>query len=151
MIKYKASILIIINKQWKILLQDRAWISKIWEKWAVFWWGVELWEKFYETLIREIKEELNIDLEDWKNNFRFICSQKFINTARKNKVKCNYYALITDKEEKDFTVLEWAWCKYFSLEEARKNITIWDKQANFMFFKWIEKTYNYYLQNYGEN
>jgi len=148
-----ASAIIIINRKWELLLQDRSNISKIWEKWWVFWWHLEKWEDKKTALIREIKEELNIDLlelKDDKNNFEFVLTQKVKIKSRKIITNRNYFLMLTDKQEKDFTVLEWAWCKYASIKKAEELLKQW-RSADDEFWEWIEQVYNYYLKNYAKN
>jgi mutator protein MutT len=50
---------LLIDKNNQILLQDRKDISKYWEEWSFFGWGIEEGEKPEQALKREILEELN--------------------------------------------------------------------------------------------
>lgn len=60
------SIIIFYDKNHNILLQDRTGISKIGEEWAFFGGGRENNESPEETLLREVKEELNYDISDYQ-------------------------------------------------------------------------------------
>jgi len=99
----------------KILLQDRLTYSKNWEDWAFFWWWIELWETPLEAFFREAKEELDLDMK--KFDYKYLWEYIFEYPER---IVCrNLYFIETKLETLDFTVLEWAWAKYFTINEAR--------------------------------
>lgn len=60
------SLIVLYDEQNRIFFQNRKSISKIWEEYWFFGWWVEAWETFEDTLIREVKEELNIQLDPSK-------------------------------------------------------------------------------------
>jgi len=54
---------IIINRENDVLLVKKKVDQKIWWwEWLLPWWTVEFWENIEDTLIREIKEEVNLDI-----------------------------------------------------------------------------------------
>jgi len=137
------SCLIIFNKDWKILMQDRKWISKKWEAWAFFWGGIDEWETKEEWLIREIKEELDLDLKI--KEVDFIESFYIKRVWEEDKIlKFNYFWLITNKQEKDFTVLEWAGCKYMSPEDCLNHQLFWREWQKEIIYSIHEKMKIYF-------
>lgn len=104
------------NPKKGLLFQERWDYSKVWEEWAFFWWSIEEWETHIEWFFREAREELWIDMKD----FPYIYIWENIQETE-DKISHRYVYLIkTDLEEKDFTVFEWSWCKYFNPIEAKK-------------------------------
>jgi len=108
------SVVLLYNDYWEVFIQDRKSISKRGEEWWVFWWWVEEGESFDEALIREVKEELNIDITD---NFTFIW--KIINSLVWIWEQTSYLYLVKYDVDlhKDLKVLEWDWAKFVSLDE----------------------------------
>lgn len=53
----------------RILLQDRKHISKYGEEWSFFGGDIEAGETPYEALIREICEELGVDISGWEMQY----------------------------------------------------------------------------------
>lgn len=54
---------IIINRENDVLLVKKKVDQKIWWwEWLLPWWTVEFWENIEDTSIREIKEEVNLDI-----------------------------------------------------------------------------------------
>lgn len=114
----KVAAMIFINENREILLQKRWSYAKRWEDVAFFWGGIEEWERHWDALIREMKEELNLDInlsecdylwefitehpDDGLMNIRYVYLQK------------------TTKKAEDFEVLEWEWAIFLSIDEARK-------------------------------
>jgi len=60
------SLIIFFDKEKRILLQDRKAIAKYGEEWGFFGGGIEPGETKEQALIRETKEELSIELSDYK-------------------------------------------------------------------------------------
>lgn len=75
----KVALIIFYDKNNKILLQDRRKISKVGEEWGFFGGGIEEGETAKETVVRETKEELNYNLEDYEllGNFLMKASKEF--------------------------------------------------------------------------
>lgn len=65
MIKRRTAFVLFYNKN-KILLQERGDYSKYGEEYAFFGGGIEEGETPEEALIREIKEELGIEIKNFK-------------------------------------------------------------------------------------
>ena len=61
----RASIILFYDKKGNILFQDRRKISKHGEEYGFFGGGIEEGETPAQALIREIKEELDIELNDF--------------------------------------------------------------------------------------
>lgn len=111
-----AALIIFYNSKNELLLQERWDYSKFWEEWAFFWWWIEDWETANEAFLREAKEELDLDM----NNFDFNYIWEFIFEFPSVIIHRNFFLVKTDLKEKDFTVLEWSWAKYFSFEETKQ-------------------------------
>lgn len=101
------SALVLIDKQTnKLLFQKRPKKAK-WNPnvWGFFGGKAELNETPNQTLIREIKEEINFNLEN--KNFKFIEKYFYENT------NCHfYYYFISESEKKELELLEgqgWTW------------------------------------------
>lgn len=67
---------IIENEKWEFLFTKRKEESSFeWWKFVLPWWKIEKWEKFEDTIIREIKEEVNLLITDfkyiWNTSFDF--------------------------------------------------------------------------------
>lgn len=112
------AIIVFYNDEGKILLQERWNYSKIWEEWAFFGGWVEEWETPLEGFFREAREELALDMAEF--DYTYIWEQIQYYPERDFQATRHFYLIKTDKKESDFTVLEWAGCKYFTIEEARK-------------------------------
>lgn len=108
-VRKEFSALVIYNSKRQILLQDRRSISKYWEYWGLFWWGIKDWETPYQAVVREIKEELWLDVNP-------IFMKTF---TRYTWATYNLYACKIDLDEKDFNVYEWDWAQFFTIKELR--------------------------------
>lgn len=62
--KIKTSSLVFLDAEWKLLIEDRKDNSKHWEKWALFGWVHDYWEKPKTTIIREVKDQLDLDISE---------------------------------------------------------------------------------------
>lgn len=105
------------NELGEVLLQDRSTCSKHGEEWGFFGGGIELNETPEQAIIREVKEELDYDLD--------INETKYLGTHQ-NEIKPEYqvkrHIFICSLENKldRFRVLEGAGMKLFSIEDAKK-------------------------------
>lgn len=127
---------IFYNQNWEVLLQKRDSISKIGEDYAFFGWWVEKWETPEEWLIREIKEELDIDLTPW--DYDFIWNYDRIATDWK-RIQSNLYAIKTDKKASDFIDLEWDWAEFKTIEKIKKT----KAYEVFNWEKWVDMILKY--------
>ena len=107
------SVWIAVNSENKVLLQERRWISKLWEKWASFGWKIEEWETSEQALERQIKEELNLEIKKYKSLGR----KTYFFWEHKKIITINYFISFVDLNINKLEVLEWSWAKYFSLKE----------------------------------
>lgn len=132
------SILALYNDFWEIFIQDRKNISTRWEEWWFFWWGVEEWETFDDSIIRETKEELNIDISD---SFKHIWITKNFLEWFWEQITYMYIVKYDEVLHKDLTVLEWDWWKFVTLEEFLSlKIAPWTSL-------WIEMLKDYFNKN----
>lgn len=112
------AIIAFYNSKNELLLQERWNYSKKWEKWAFFWWWIETWETYLEWFFREAKEELWINMSEF--NYKYIWEIEQYYKEEDFIAYRHIFLVKTDKEAKDFNILEWSWCKYFSFDEAKK-------------------------------
>jgi 8-oxo-dGTP pyrophosphatase MutT (NUDIX family) len=114
-IKYVACAMLM---KWnKLLIQDRKDISKYWEEWSFFWWGLEKWEDSKQALIREINEELWFDIESWdiKYLWEIVHFTNFWLEYHRHLYWINIPKNITAFDDK-----EWSWAYFFDLEDVKK-------------------------------
>lgn len=143
----KNSIVIIFNEAWEFLLQNRKLISKSWEQYWLFWWGLEDWESEISWLIRELKEELWMEFEE--EDFEFLFSKEFIIPEENRHAIENVFLLKQTKKIDDFTFPEGNIWEFFEFKTAIKNIMIWRSKLDKL-DKILEETYKYYLENYDK-
>ena len=131
------SILVLYNDN-KIFIQDRKSISKRWEEWWFFWGRLEKWENFEEALIRETKEELNIDISwDYKYIWTTIFNLEWF-WIQEVKIYLVKYKLSYNNT---LIVKEWDWWKFVTLDEFKNlKITPWT-------YIWIEILEEYFKNN----
>lgn len=96
--------------------------------WALFWWGIELWESPGEALKRELKEEIEIPVF----NIHHIHSKKVTRTCnnKKHKITAHYYKGETDAADiSQIKFHEWQKIAFFSLSEISQmnNVSQWIK------------------------
>jgi 8-oxo-dGTP pyrophosphatase MutT (NUDIX family) len=97
----------------RILLQDREGISKFGEEWSFFGGKVEPGEPIEEAVVREIKEELNHELE----HHTYI---GHLTHRDPDGGKAEVHYFIKEIEHlNDFTVLEGGGMRLFTLDEAK--------------------------------
>ena len=133
------SIWIAVNSEDKILLQERIGVSKLWEKWASFWWKINKDETKEEWLEREIKEELDLKIKDYK----YLGNKTYFFWKYKKIITINYFISFIDLDVSKLKVLEWSWAKYFSLKELN---SIWFVEK-WKFLKKFKKVIKQELKN----
>ena len=111
----KVALIWFYNDKNQILLQERWDYSKYWEEWSFFGGWIEKWEFALEWFIREAKEELGLNMNDFDYDFLW----EFIFEYPERIVHRNIYMIKTYMKEEDFTVYEWSWAKYYSTKESR--------------------------------
>ncbi|MCT4616592.1 MAG: NUDIX domain-containing protein [Candidatus Gracilibacteria bacterium] len=140
----EVSCLILFNKKGEILVQDRKNISKLGEMWGFFGGGLKKGETPEKALIREIMEELNIDLTTEEYNYDFMFQKDNIWSEIKI-IRVNYFGVIVDKKIEDFCVLEGDKANFFNIEELFSKYLIGrekQKEAIKEIFKKIKIFYN---------
>ncbi|MFH1401099.1 MAG: NUDIX domain-containing protein [Nanoarchaeota archaeon] len=110
----EVSIIIFYDKQGRILLQDRQGISKGGELWGFFGGGIEPGETKEQALVREIKEELEFDIQEY--DFLKMYDVIFDD---KHRVISAFLAPIRDHESK-FRQIEGSGMAFFSVAEAKR-------------------------------
>lgn len=81
-----------------------------------FCWWIEEGESPENAFHREAKEELGLDMSLF--DYRYLW--EYIFEFPERIAYWNIFIIKTTLKQDDFTVYEWAWAKYFSLEDARK-------------------------------
>lgn len=113
----KTAELILLNVKWEILIQERTSISKYGEQWWLFGGDLEYQEKPIDAIIRETKEELDIDISE---TVSYIGKIQMKLLERHTIAKRCYFYDTTKKKIKDFTVLEWDSVRFISIAELEK-------------------------------
>ncbi len=132
------SLIAFYNKKWEILFQDRTSISKAGERYWFFWGGVDKGETFLEACLRETKEELNLDLQEWdiKEAARFTKTVIWIGTS-KNVI---YVSPWIDSYEKYLQILEGDAGVWMTLKEAKKEVFF---NHDYMVFDLLERYFKH--------
>lgn len=113
----KSASLILLNKKWEILIQERTSIAVHGEKWWLFEGQLEYQEKPINAIIREVKEELDFDISDTVSYLGKIQVKLLeIHTIAKR----SFFYDTTEKDAWDFTVLEWDSARFISISELEK-------------------------------
>jgi 8-oxo-dGTP diphosphatase len=116
MVTRRVSVIVFYDDDKRILLQDRTGIGKfnVNLHWGFFGGGIEDGETPEQTLVREVKEELGYELED----FRYIG----VYQGKLNEHTIILHAFISPLGDKlsKFKQKEGAGMKMFSLDEAMK-------------------------------
>jgi len=110
--------LVIYNDDFKILLQDRKNIKVVWEDYSFFGGHLESWETPAQTLKREIKEELNIDIKPTEYQFLGIWNKNVYKTGKNYDIY--FYLYKTDKLQQSFLDREGSWAEFFDMATAKK-------------------------------
>lgn len=107
----------LLIKNGKLLIQDRKNISKYWEEWSFFGWAIENWETPKQALIREIKEELWLDISNLEIKYLW-------EIVHYTNFDIEYHRFLfwikLPENIKNFEDKEWSWAYFFDLEEVLK-------------------------------
>jgi len=114
MFKRRVAVIIFYDEKKRILLQDRRSISKFGEEWGFFGGGIEKDETPEEAVVREVKEELDYQLD----NYCFLKEVHYV-TPKFNITLYAFMAPLKDKLKK-FNQKEGKEMKLYSLEQAQK-------------------------------
>jgi len=117
MYKREVSLLLFYNEKNEILMQDRRGHSKSGEEWGFFGGAIEEGETPEQALIREIKEEMNLDLTDKFNQIGII-ENTYFNKLQGHNANIKRYVFIAKYENEKYEIAEGRGAKWFSLEEA---------------------------------
>ncbi|MDD5770118.1 MAG: NUDIX domain-containing protein [Candidatus Gracilibacteria bacterium] len=117
------SILIIYNENFEIFAHNRKSISKVGEEWGLFGGSLETGESFEEALIRETKEELDIDIT---GKYKYIGNTIF-ELEGHGVQKTNIYVVnFSNIDMSQINVLEGDFGEFISLENlSKKKVTFW--------------------------
>ena len=125
--KSEKAVIAFYDDQGRILLQDRHAITETRAQWGFFGGGIELGETPEQALKREIKEELNFDLEE----FEFLNNHKLILPDGKSYNKIwQFIGPLKDNLQK-MVQKEGRSMKLFTLDEARK-LTIYETDIDIL-------------------
>lgn len=115
--KIKSVACALLVKNWKLLLQERKWISKYWEEWSFFWWKIEEWENSKEALIREMNEELWFDINNW--NIKYLW--EIVHYLKDLNLEYHRFLYLINIPENvnSFDDKEWSWAYFFDLDEVK--------------------------------
>jgi len=114
MFKRRVAVIIFYDEKKRILLQDRSGISKFGEEWGFFGGGLEKDETPEEAVVREVKEELDYQLD----NYSFLKEVHYV-TSKFNITLYAFIAPLKDKFKK-FNQKEGKEMRLYSLEQAKK-------------------------------
>ena len=115
------SLVILFDRNGKILLQDRKSMSKHGEEWGYFGGKIDSGESPEEAIVREIKEELEFDLKDFKLFGQYITYAKLLKNGEMAEVNQHIFLKLINLDDFDKMVLhEGDGMSWFSIEEAKK-------------------------------
>ena len=124
----KKSVGAIIYKNGKYLLQKRDNDKKIFfpDFWGVFGGNVESFESSNKAIIRELKEEISVDMKIKLNIFNLFFKSKFFKKQRDRSYFHCEFKFLNSK----IVLREGVSFKYFKINEIKKlKIIPWDLQA----------------------
>ncbi len=112
--KIKVSLIVFYDNKKRILLQDREGISRFGEEWGFFGGKIEDGETKEQSLVRETKEELDFDLQ----NYEYIGKVKIYHHDHMSE-RFLFISSLDDNFSK-FKLKEGKDMKIFTIKEARK-------------------------------
>jgi len=99
----------------KIFLQERWDYSKTWEEWSFFWGHLEPWEDFLQGCIREVQEELWIDISE--DDIEYIGEFRNLIIWESDYQSSIYICKKYSKFRDLITIQEWESGKFFDFSE----------------------------------
>jgi len=115
------SLIILFDRNGKILLQNRKIMSKYGEEWSYFGGKIESGESPEEAIVREIKEELEFNLKDFKFLKEYVAYAKLLKNGEMAEIKQHVFLRLINLDDFDTMVLhEGDGMSWFSVEEAKK-------------------------------
>lgn len=122
-IVYKA-LLLPINQAGQLLLQDRRGYK--YPDWGFFGGGVEAGETPLQAVIREAKEELNVDISPAELEYQ----GELPGSVKNNQInKCHVYVWKFDQSRIKLTLLEGTGMEFLSIDQAIKKITMTEDKS----------------------
>jgi len=109
------SLIVFYDEKGRILLQDRTSISKAGEEWGFFGGGIEEGETPREAVIRETKEELSIDLDD----FEFLGEHRHVYPEGNSLTSYVFISPLKDNMRK-FKLMEGDGMRMFEIKGAKE-------------------------------
>ncbi len=125
---------LIQNEKGEFLIQKRAATKKqAPNKWGMTAGHVDAGESFDDAMVREIKEELGIDVLIEELRPLIICKEKFENIKTTNNNYTKYYFYQTNLKIEDYTICleELSELKYITLEEMEEAVKNRDERCSY--------------------
>lgn len=141
-LKRKVSVIIFYNTQGKILLQGRSGeVSKSGEEWGFFGGSIDEGETPEQAIIREVKEELNYDLEEFTKIGEY--DNQYFNQKQKNHGKIYRMIFVSPLNDRiiDSKVIEGDESKLFTTKDAKElKLIPGDEKVIEIFENYLKKT-----------
>lgn len=115
----EVSLLLFYNSKNEILLQDRTSCSKSGEEWGFFGGGLEAGESAVEALAREIKEEMNITLDQIDEPIGIV-KNTYFNKIQDCSVHIKRFIFVREYKNEGLEILEGAGSSWFQIDEAKR-------------------------------
>lgn len=112
----KKALLLPVNSAGQVLLQDREHYNP--PRWGLFGGSIEKEETPIQALIREVKEELNLDLKESDVELLGVFTDIHDYKGERRQVTRYCYTWQTELKESDYTVLEGDAAVYFDFADA---------------------------------
>lgn len=118
MYKREVALLVFYNDKNEILMQDRMGHSKSGEEWGFFGGAIEEDETPEQALVREIKEEMNLDLV---NKFKQtgIIENTYFSEKQNCDVNVKRFVFVAKYENEKYKISEGRGAKWFDLNSVK--------------------------------
>lgn len=132
--------ILILNSKNKFLLQKRDNNKNIKspDHWCLFGGKIKERERPMQCIVREVKEELNLKI----NNLKFLTKITYsYKNKNKNNFKFFYFKILNYNQIKKMTLLEGQKMKFFRYQDIVKikKVIPWDFYAILYYFKYFKK------------